>query len=140
VNRRTANALLSGVAGCLALGLSVGCGARPAPGKKTMRIDEVPPAFMETARRELPGIEFNEVWVKKDGTLEIRGKAANGKIREVEIRPDGSVEEAPRQEIPRATYESPSASRIPERGHGRPCDCDARNLTGRRGPWYPPRP
>jgi len=69
-----------------------GCGgAKPAP--KTMRIEEVPAAFMETARRELPGVAFDEVWVKKDGTLEIRGKAANGKVREVEIRPDGSVEE-----------------------------------------------
>ena len=70
-----------------------GCGAAPPPGKTTMRIEEVPPAFMETARRELPGVEFNEVWVKKDGTLEIRGRAKNGKVREVEIRPDGSVEE-----------------------------------------------
>lgn len=60
---------------------------------KTIAIDDVPPAFIETARRELPGVEFNEVWVKKDGTLEIRGKAKNGKIREVEIRPDGTVEE-----------------------------------------------
>ncbi|MFM7251169.1 MAG: hypothetical protein ACKO5R_14825 [Planctomycetaceae bacterium] len=70
-----------------------GCGAAQPPAKKTMRIEEVPPSFMETARRELPGVAFNEVWVKKDGTLEIRGRATNGKVREVEIRPDGSVEE-----------------------------------------------
>jgi len=70
-----------------------GCGATQPAATTTMRIEEVPPAFMETARRELPGVEFNEVWVKKDGTLEIRGRAKNGKVREVEIRPDGSVEE-----------------------------------------------
>jgi len=56
-----------------------------------MSIDEVPAAFMETARKELPGVDFKEVWVKADGTLEIRGKAKNGKVMEVEIRPDGSV-------------------------------------------------
>jgi hypothetical protein len=58
-----------------------------------MNIADVPPAFMETARKELPDVVFDEVWVKKDGTLEIRGKAMNGKVREVEIRPDGTVEE-----------------------------------------------
>lgn len=77
----------------LATFAACGCGAAQPTATTTMRIDEVPPAFMETARRELPGVDFNEVWVKKDGTLEIRGRAKNGKVREVEIRPDGSVEE-----------------------------------------------
>jgi len=73
--------------------VAVGCGeAKKAP-PKTMRISDVPAAFMETARKELPDVAFDEVWVKKDGTLEIRGKAKNGKVREVEIRPDGTVEE-----------------------------------------------
>jgi len=72
---------------------AVGCGeAKQAP-PKTMRISDVPAAFMATARKELPDVAFDEVWVKKDGTLEIRGKAKNGKVREVEIRPDGTVEE-----------------------------------------------
>lgn len=66
--------------------------AKPAP-PKTMAIADVPPAFMETARKELPDVAFDEVWVKKSGTLEIRGKAKNGKVREIEIRPDGTVEE-----------------------------------------------
>ena len=72
---------------------AVGCGeAKKAP-PKTMLISDVPAAFMETARKELPDVDFDEVWVKKDGTLEIRGKAKNGKVREIEIRPDGTVEE-----------------------------------------------
>ncbi len=72
---------------------AVGCGeAKKAP-PKTMRISDVPAAFMETARKELPNVDFDEVWVKKDGTLEIRGKAKNGKVREIKIRPDGTVEE-----------------------------------------------
>ena len=72
---------------------AVGCGeAKKAP-PKAMRISDVPAAFMETVQKELPDVAFDEVWVKKDGTLEIRGKAKNGKVREVEIRPDGTVEE-----------------------------------------------
>lgn len=71
--------------------------SKPLPPKtqppKTLALADVPPAFMETARRELPEVDFDEVWMKQDGTLEIRGKAKNGKIREVEIRPDGTVEE-----------------------------------------------
>lgn len=72
---------------------SSGCSDAKTPSKKTMRLDEVPAAFMETARKELPGVDFSEAWVKKDGTLEIRGKAKNGKVREIDIRPDGTVEE-----------------------------------------------
>ena len=72
---------------------AVGCGEATKAPPKTMRLSDVPAAFMETARKELPGVDFDEVWVKKDGTLEIRGKAKNGKVREVEIRPDGTVEE-----------------------------------------------
>ncbi len=66
--------------------------SKPLP-PQTMALADVPPAFMETARRELPEVDFDEVWMKQDGTLEIRGKAKNGKIREVAIRPDGTVEE-----------------------------------------------
>lgn len=60
---------------------------------KTLRIDEVPPALLTTAREKLPGVEFDTVWLKSNGTYEIRGRAKNGKIREVDIRPDGTVEE-----------------------------------------------
>lgn len=58
-----------------------------------LRIDEVPPALMEIAREKLPGITFDAAWQKPDGTYEIRGRARNGKIRDVDIRPDGTVAE-----------------------------------------------
>lgn len=66
--------------------------AKPVP-PRTITLADVPAAFLETARKELPDVVFDEVWVKKDGTLEIRGKAKSGKVREVEIRPDGTVAE-----------------------------------------------
>lgn len=85
--------VLAAVAAALAVVAPAGCGRTTAPAAKTLAISEVPAAFLETARKELPGVNFTDVWVKKDGTLEIRGRAANGKVREVEIRPDGSVAE-----------------------------------------------
>ena len=59
----------------------------------TIRIEDVPPNLMEIAREKLPDVTFDTAWKKSSGTFEIRGKAKNGKIREVDIRPDGTVEE-----------------------------------------------
>lgn len=60
---------------------------------ETLRLEDVPPDLMKIAQEQLPGVVFDTVWKKASGTLEIRGKAKNGKIREVDIRPDGTIEE-----------------------------------------------
>jgi len=76
--------------------VAAGCGREagpPAPQLTTLRLEDVPPELMAIAKEQLPGIEFDTAWRKASGTYEIRGKAANGKIREVDIRPDGTVEE-----------------------------------------------
>lgn len=73
-----------------------GCGGKPpeeGPGLTTLKLEDVPPELMKIAREKLPGVAFDTVWRKPSGTFEIRGKAKNGKIREVDIRPDGTVEE-----------------------------------------------
>jgi hypothetical protein len=70
----------------------VGCG-KAKQELTTLRLEDVPPELMKIAKEKLPGIEFDTVWKKPSGTFEIRGKAKNGKIREVDIRPDGTVEE-----------------------------------------------
>lgn len=59
----------------------------------TLRLEDVPPDLMKIAKEHLPGVAFDTVWKKPSGTFEIRGKARNGKIREVDIRPDGTIEE-----------------------------------------------
>lgn len=59
----------------------------------TLRLEDVPPDLMKLAKEQLPGVAFDTVWKKPSGTFEIRGKARNGKIREVDIRPDGTIEE-----------------------------------------------
>ena len=58
-----------------------------------LRLEDVPPDLMKIAKEQLPGVAFDTVWKKPGGTFEIRGKAKNGKIREVDIRPDGTIEE-----------------------------------------------
>jgi len=92
--RRRATAFFVAIAILLPLAVAAfrSMAAKPTP-PRTMAISDVPAAFMETARKELPDVAFDEAWVKKNGTLEIRGKAKNGKVREIEIRPDGSIEE-----------------------------------------------
>ena len=76
--------------------VAAGCGtdaAPTAPHLTPLRLEDVPPELMVIARQELPGIEFDTAWRKASGTYEIRGKAKNGKIREIDVRPDGTVEE-----------------------------------------------
>jgi hypothetical protein len=56
-------------------------------------MEEVPPAALKTAQDKLPGMLFTEAFLKKDGTYEIRGKTKTGKVREVEVKADGTFVE-----------------------------------------------
>ncbi|MEI6686455.1 MAG: hypothetical protein WCN64_09975 [Planctomycetota bacterium] len=42
------------------------------------------------AQAKVPGMLFTEAFLKKDGTYEIRGKTKTGKVREVEVKADGT--------------------------------------------------
>lgn len=77
----------------LPVAVAAGCSKTPTAPEAAMRIEDVPPELMKIAQQELPDVTFDTVWRKPSGTLEIRGKAKNGKVREVEVRPDGSIEE-----------------------------------------------
>lgn len=70
----------------------VGCGS-PGGQVTTLKIEEVPPELLTAAKQALPGVDFDTAWRKASGTYELRGRAKNGKIREVDLRPDGTVEE-----------------------------------------------
>ncbi|WP_020473271.1 hypothetical protein [Zavarzinella formosa] len=80
--------LLSGIT-FLAL---AGCGESKER-KTTLDIKDVPPDIMKVAKQNLPDVTFTTAWKKANGTFEVQGKNKNGKIREIDIRPDGSVEE-----------------------------------------------
>jgi uncharacterized membrane protein YkoI len=80
------------VAAVLFVGL-YGCGGKGDEGegpKTIVKLEDVPAPAMKTAKEKLPGLNFHEAYLKKDGTYEVRGKDKNGKVREVEVKADGT--------------------------------------------------
>lgn len=84
--------LCFGVVVSSVLGLAGGCRETQQP-IVTLKLEDVPPELMRIAAEKLPGVTFDAAFRKASGTIEIRGRAPNGKIREVDVRPDGTVEE-----------------------------------------------
>ncbi|RUL84946.1 hypothetical protein [Tautonia sociabilis] len=84
-------ALLPAVAGC---GDRQEESARMA--RRTMTVASVPDEPRAAAEKALPGVEFEDAWANVDGegqlhSYELRGRAANGRIREVRVSPSGEV-------------------------------------------------
>ena len=80
----------------LLVGLSAltltGCGGKK--GQKTpMDLKDVPPEIMKVAKEKLPGVTFDSAWREANGSFEVRGKTKTGKVREIDIAPDGTVTE-----------------------------------------------
>jgi hypothetical protein len=48
---------------------------------------------LKTAKEKLPEVTFDHARKLPNGNYEIRGKAKNGKVREVELNPAGEVVE-----------------------------------------------
>lgn len=67
-----------------------GCGQSEA-GKTTIDLKDVPAEVMKVAKEKLPDVTFTTAWKKADGSYEVRGKAKNGKVREIDIKADGTV-------------------------------------------------
>jgi hypothetical protein len=71
---------------------AIGCGE--GSGKAvSVPLDQVPEALLKTAKQTLPEVKFDHARKLPNGNYEIRGKAANGKVREVELSPSGEVVE-----------------------------------------------
>ncbi len=75
------------------VGLLLDCGGAAKGKKTTIDLKDVPPNIMKIAQDNLPGVEFDTAWKKQSGVFEVQGKEKNGKVREIDIRPDGSIEE-----------------------------------------------
>lgn len=96
---RAGRALRAGAALLLALSAGVGCDRDELPegfSRKPVPVAEVPEGVMGAARKELPGVQFDEAWknLDRDGkahSFEIRGRTANGKIREARVGLDGKI-------------------------------------------------
>lgn len=79
------------IIGLSALALT-GCGEKKS-GKTPMELKDVPPEIMKVAKEKLPGVTFDAAYKEANGSYEIRGKDKTGKVREIDIKPDGTVEE-----------------------------------------------
>jgi len=83
------NMLLAAVVGLVCL---TGCGEAMLK-KTTLELKDVPENVMAVAKEKLPGVTFETAWQLGNGVYEVRGKAKNGKVREIDIQPDGTVVE-----------------------------------------------
>lgn len=86
--RATLTAFLFGLSSILL----TGCGEKPQQ-KTTMELKDVPPEIMKVAKEKLPGVTFDSAYKEPNGNYELRGKDKSGKVREIDIKPDGTVEE-----------------------------------------------
>lgn len=73
---------------CL-LALIVGCSE--APKSQLMPVESVPENIMAIAKEKLPGVTFDQAVKGADGRIEVIGKDAKGKVREIEISPSGEI-------------------------------------------------
>lgn len=74
----------------VALAAAFGCGGAEA-GREVIPLADVPADAMKVAKEKLPGVAFDKAWKKKDGTFEVSGKDKTGKIREIDLKADGTV-------------------------------------------------
>ena len=88
--RRSLNATM------LFLSLAVGCSKAPGPKDQVVPLEQVPQAAVEAAQKRLPDVKFQTAWKKKIGDediYELRGKNAQGRVREAEVYADGRIYE-----------------------------------------------
>jgi hypothetical protein len=69
-----------------------GCSEKP-PQKTPMDMKDVPPQIIKAAKEKLPGVTFDAAYREPNGSYELRGKEKSGKVREIDIKPDGTIEE-----------------------------------------------
>jgi hypothetical protein len=68
-----------------------GCGSET--NTEVVPLDQVPEPVMKVAKVKLPKVKFERALKKPDGEFEVIGKAKHGKVREIDLRPDGTVTE-----------------------------------------------
>jgi hypothetical protein len=78
--------------------LTVGCGDvdddDKATSKTPLPMDQVPEAVLKTAREAAPDLTFYAAFKDKfegQESIELKGKTKNGKIREIEVSPQGKL-------------------------------------------------
>lgn len=69
-----------------------GCNEGRAKGAN-VPLDRVPEPVMKVAKEKLPGVQFDQAWKTAGGNYEVRGKQKGGKVRDIQVKPDGTVVE-----------------------------------------------
>ena len=72
--------------------LIVGCGESEPKGAN-VPLKDVPEPVMNVAKEKLPDVTFDQAWKTPTGNYEVRGKAKNGKVRDIQVKPNGDVVE-----------------------------------------------
>ena len=75
----------------VALLFVVGCESKPKG--ENVDLDKVPEPVMKVAKEKLPDMKFEQAWKTPNGNYEVRGKGKNGKVRDIQVKPDGEVVE-----------------------------------------------
>jgi hypothetical protein len=76
------------------LGCSDDDGDDAGEGKKPMAMDQVPAAVLKTAKEAAPDLTFYAAYrdtFNGQASIELKGKTKNGKIKEIEVSPDGKL-------------------------------------------------
>ena len=73
--------------------LIVGCGSDKKKEKVAVSLDQVPENVMKIAKDKLPDVTFERAMKKPNGEFEVIGKNKTGKVREIDITPEGVVTE-----------------------------------------------
>ena len=87
--RATLTALLVGLSAIA----PTGCGGPAKEAKTAIELKDVPPEVMKVAKEKLPGVTFDAAYQEPNGSYELRGKDKTGKVRKIDIKPNGTVEE-----------------------------------------------
>jgi hypothetical protein len=75
-------------------GCGDGDGDDAGEGKKAMAMDQVPALVLKAAKEAAPDLTFYAAYKDKfngQDSIELKGKTKNGKIKEVEVSPDGKL-------------------------------------------------
>ena len=72
---------------------ATGCGGCGSEKTENVTLDKVPEPAMKSATEKLPDVKFEQAWKTRNGNYEVRGKDKNGKVRDIQVKPDGTVVE-----------------------------------------------
>ena len=81
---------MSRFAGLILLLALSGCGEDHSQ-SANVPIEQVPVPVIKVAKEKLPGVNFEQAWTTRNGNYEVRGKTKDGKVRDIQVAPNGAI-------------------------------------------------